>query len=327
MGLCLELISDGFISQCDMSENNLPSAKSEPEVAPGEFDFAGPITERPRVKRRALQQATTPKTIETPVEKVAPLESRPSESTAKPATSPTRPASSTTAKTQSASGTTSTRPKIASSVQPTSPHGTRPATLYYSSGSHQEKASPSPMKTTPAASPSSSTSASATPVTRTTPAASTTRPAAVVDYRTNVERQSREQKSVGGILSIVVYVLIGLFVIGASLAGYGLYVLSKQLNQQSVTMNDFDKRYTADTRDLNTKLANTLDTLTQAQAQIGRQQELIVKQQETINKLLSATEDNATAIRTEKAARAQETANIRTRLKDLEYTGPTTRKY
>jgi hypothetical protein len=310
-----------------MSENNLPSAKPDPEVAPGEFDFAAPITERPRMKRRALQQATAAKPPEKEVEKAAAVEARPSETATKPSVSPTRPASSPTTSSQPTSTTTPTRPKIATSVQPNSPHGTRPATLYYSSGSHQEKATPSPMKSTPSASPSSSTPASSTSVTRTASAASATRPASAVDYRSNVERQSREQKSVGGILSILVYTLIALFVLGASLAGYGAYVMTKQLNQQSVTMSDFDKRYSADYKDVNARLAATMDNLTQAQAQIGRQQELIVKQQDTINKLLSAAEDNAAAIRQEKAARAQETANIRSRLKDLEYTGPTTRKY
>ena len=183
------------------------------------------------------------------------------------------------------------------------------------------------MKSTSPASSSPSTTAASTSAPRTTASTASTRPASVVDYRTNVERQSREQKSVGGILSILVYTLIGLFVLGASLAGYGAYVMTKQLDQQSVTMSDFDKRYSADYKDINARLATTLDTLTQAQAQIGRQQELIVKQQDTINKLLTATDDNAAAIRQEKATRAQETANIRSRLKDLEYTGPTTRKY
>ncbi len=183
------------------------------------------------------------------------------------------------------------------------------------------------MKTTPTASTTSSTTAPSTSATRTTTAAAATRPASVVDYRTNVERQSREQKSVGGILSILVYTLIGLFVVGASLAGYGAYVVTKQLDQQSVTMKDFDTRYAADYKDINVKLATTMDTLGQAQAQIGRQQELIVKQQETINKLLSAAEDNAAAIKLERSARAQDTANIKARLKDLEYTGPSTRKY
>jgi len=120
---------------------------------------------------------------------------------------------------------------------------------------------------------------------------------------------------------------MAMFVLGFSLAGYGAYVITKQLDKQSVTMSDFDKRYASDYVDINARLATTVTTLTQAQAQIVRQQELIVKQQDAINKLLAAADDNASAIKAERSARAQETASIRARLKDLEYQGPTTRKY
>ena len=118
----------------------------------------------------------------------------------------------------------------------------------------------------------------------------------MVDYRTNVDRQAREQKSVGSLLSILVYALIAFVVIGSLLAGYGAYIVSEQLHQQSATVSDLDKKYAAANKDLNTKLAATQDTLTQAQAQITSQQDLIVKQQDTINKLLAATADNTTAL-------------------------------
>jgi len=185
------------------------------------------------------------------------------------------------------------------------------------------------MKTTPSASPAPSTSAApTTAAARTAPVASTaSRPASAIDYRSNVDRQAREQKSVGGILTILVYSLIFLFVSGACLATYGMYVITKQLNQQSVTMNDFDQRYSTDYKDINGRLVITMDNLTQAQATIAKQQEIITKQQEAITKLLAAADENAAALRQERATRAQETANIRSRLKDLEYTGPTTRKY
>jgi hypothetical protein len=182
------------------------------------------------------------------------------------------------------------------------------------------------MKTTPSANPapSSSSAASASPPRST---ASTLRTATVSDFRSNVERQSREQKSVGDLLSILVYTLIGLFVVGALLSGYGAYVLSKQIQQQSVTVGDLDKRLSDQNRALSDQLKSTMTTLSDAQAQIGREQELILKQQETINKLISAAQDNANAIKTERATRADETLSIRERLRDLEYRGPTTQKY
>jgi hypothetical protein len=132
---------------------------------------------------------------------------------------------------------------------------------------------------------------------------------------------------VGGLLAILVYSLIAFFVLGAALAGYGAYVVSVQLHQQSVTVSQLDAKYAAANKDLDAKLASTLDTLTQAQSQIDRQQELILRQQETINKLLSATQETAAAVRQEKQTRAEETASLRERVKDLEYQTTTTRKY
>jgi len=142
-----------------------------------------------------------------------------------------------------------------------------------------------------------------------------------------VERQSREQKSVGNILAYVVYGLIGFFVISAGLALYGADVIFKQIHDQSVTVSDLDQRYAAANKDLNAKLAATQDTLGQAQAQIARQQDLILRQQEELNRLIAATNDNANALKAEKQARAQETASLRAQVRDMEYRGATTQKY
>jgi hypothetical protein len=235
---------------------------------------------------------------------------------------PARPAPSSIPASKPSTSTV-TRPTSTASKPTTSPHGTRPATLYYSSGPRKDKEETTPsMKTTPSASPAPTPSTSPPRST-----ASTLRTASVSDFRSNVERQSREQKSVGDLLSILVYTLIGLFVLGASLSGYGAYVLSKQIQQQSVTVGDLDKRVTDENLALSDQLKTTMTTLSEAQAQIGREQELILKQQETINKLISATQDNANAIKSERATRADETLSIRERLRDLEYRGPTTQKY
>jgi hypothetical protein len=179
------------------------------------------------------------------------------------------------------------------------------------------------MKSTPTA---SSSTAAATPVsaTRTTASASAPRAAAPVDYRANVERQSREQKSVGNILNYIVWGLIGVFVIGAALAGYGGYVLSQRISDQSVTVRDLDSRYAAANKDLLAKLQATQDTLSAAQAQINREQDLINRQQDAINRLLATTADTSSAVKAEKAARAQETAALRTRVRELENTKATT---
>jgi len=328
-----------------MPDNNRPAAKPEPSEAPGEFDFDVPTAENPRLKRRSLKVKPSASTPLTPVSDVPPAarelaseapalspesvrpehQARPEEDDdaeinaevkfTEPAPSPAKASSTATQPTASTTGYT---PRTTSSVpQPTSPHGTRPATLYYSTGQRKDKEEPSSMKTTPTASP---TPSSTTPASSIRPAAtaSSTRPATVVDYRTNVDRQAREQKSIGGVLSIIVYVLIFFFVLAASLSGYGIYAISKQLHQQSLTIDDLDKRYAAQHEALAAQLNTTIDTLTKAQAQIGREQELILQQQEAINKLISANDANATALRQEKQARANETTSLRARLNNLE---------
>jgi hypothetical protein len=153
------------------------------------------------------------------------------------------------------------------------------------------------------------------------------RTSTVHDYRTNLERQSREQKSICSLLSILVYVLIGFFVLGSSLAGYGIYALSKQIKQQSLTIGDLDKKYASENQKLDERLQATLDNLTQAQAQIGRQQALILQEQEAINKVSAANDANAAALRQERAARAEEEADLRARIRDLEYHGGSTTQH
>jgi hypothetical protein len=336
IGLCLELPAHRFISQWIMPDHKSPAAKSNSIATSGEFDFDVPMAENPRLKRRSLKPKSAPlapaSSIPTGAQKLASEAPPHSSGTVRPVHEPlpeedadaeinaavkfTQPSPGTT------KPTTGYIPRPASS---TNPHGTRPATLYYSSNSpRKEQEEPSPMKTTPTASPTSSPSP---PSPLRSAAAPSARPATVVDYRANVERQAREQKSVGGVLSIVVYVLIVFFVIGASLAGYGLYAITKQLHQQSLTIDELDKRYAAKHEILAGQLNTTIDTLTRAQAQIGREQELILQQQEAINKLIAADDAASTALKQERQARASETASLRARVNSLENRGTSTQRY
>ncbi len=349
-----------------MPDNQIPATQSEAGAAPGEFNFDKPETENPRIKRRSLKAKPTglikPSGLAISaardLEREAPSLSAGQSQAAQPKSQAPAPAKSVSVvakaadapvappRTTLAASTTSSRPASGSaaaksattssstSSQTTSPHGTRPATLYYSSNPRKDKEAPSPMKTIPtsgqpSASASSTSTASATTPLRTSAATtaasavrpSTTasaRPAGTIDYRANVERQTREQKSVGNILSYVVYGLIGFFVISAGLAGYGTKVIFDRLHDQSMTVSDLDARYAAATKDLNAKLATSQDTLSQAQAQITRQQALIVSQQEELNRLIAATNDNVNALKLEKQARTQETSALRARVKDLE---------
>ncbi len=359
-----------------MSENNTPATKPDPEALPGEFDFTQPVEENPRVKRRSLKVKKTAslkpangapemaRELEREAPPLSAKEAKP-EFQADPrhdddaernaAVTMKEPApgphfASTVKPTHPLTGSITERPSLISPTQkqPASLHGTRPATLYYSTAPRKKEATsaaaptatPTPTSTAPKASPSpassptpmkttstASTAPSAAKASPLTTASTATRPASVVDYRANVERQAREQKSVGGVLSILVYTLIGFFVLFAALAGYGAYVVSVQLHQQSVTVSDLDKHYASEVKDLNVKLATVNDTLALAQTEIAHEQDLILKQQETITKLTATIQDNATAIRQEKAARAEETSNIRARLRNLEYQAPGTHKY
>jgi Skp family chaperone for outer membrane proteins len=339
MGLCLELPAQRFISQWVMPENQIPATQPEP----GEFNFTQPATENPRIRRRSLRAkpaglikpsggappAARELERETPpISAEQGIKPRDTEVTRETPVAPPRttPSAITTPPSQPASGSATTL-RIASTTSPdTSPHGTRPATLYYSSQPRKDKEAPSPMKTIPTTSTAPSSSASTLPSSISRSTTTPSRPATTVDYRANVERQSREQKSVGNILSYVVYALIGFFVVSAGLAAYGADVIFKQIHDQSVTVNDLDQKYAKATGDLNAKLAATQDTLAQAQAQIARQQDLILRQQEEINLLIAATNDNTSALKQERQARTQETSSLRERVRDLENRG-TYQKY
>lgn len=341
-----------------MPENQTPATQPESGAAPAEFNFDKQATDHPRMKRRSLKakpeglikpSAATPAAArelerEAPplsAEQAQPAKSQtpvvakvlpPAKAAQAPVAAPPRatPSPATTTSQPASAGATPAPKPAAASTPTASPHGTRPAALYYSSYPRKEKAAPSPMKTTPLASPASSSSAASTgtlppPAART--ATSLPRPAANVDYRANVERQSREQKSVGNILSYVVYALIAFFVISAGLAVYGADVIFKQLHDQSTTVSDLDSRYSAANKDLNAKLATTQESLADAQAQLSREQDLILKQQEEFNRMIVTMNDNITALKAEKQSRMQETASLRARVRDLENRGTFTQKY
>ncbi len=301
--------------------------REAPPLAPEEVRATTPSGKAPaRTPVHDSNPASTSKPAIDAPPKVTPSAASPT------ASRPSQPPATSTAKAAPASTTGSaTRPAV-------SPHGTRPATLYYSTSSRKEKEATPAMKTTPTA-PASTPASTATPVSVTpvSSSASATRPAMttssprtspVVDYRANVERQSREQKSVGSILAYVVYALIAFFVLSAALAGYGAKTIFDRLRDQSATVTDLNQHYAAVTQDLSAKLATTQQSLTDAQAQIARQQDLILKQQDQLNRTLQEANANVDAIRQEKQSRAQETASLRSRVRDLENRqGTTTQRY
>ena len=243
-----------------------------------------------------------------------------------------------------------------------SPHGTRPATLYYTSQPKKEAASSmkpnstatsattpvsssSASATRPASAATSTTTAAARPATAatsatrpaTTASATAARPATAAatptaatrpsgggfDYRANVERQSREQKSVGSIISYVVYGLIAVFVIGAGLATYGTVVIFDRLHDHATSISSLDDKYAQKDAELTKAIVTTQETLAQAKATIAQQQDLLNKQEEEISQLHAAintaSSASADAIHAEARARANEAAALKARIRDLEY--------
>jgi hypothetical protein len=154
---------------------------------------------------------------------------------------------------------------------------------------------------------------------------SSARPAGVSDYRSNIDRQSREQKSIGSILNLAVYALVGFFILATVLAAYGAHDVYKQLHAQSTTVSELDARYSAANQALNDKLTSTQAGIQQVQAQLSHAQELILRQQDLLTKMQASLDAQAQALREERATRAaetsiraQETAVLRSRLRALE---------
>jgi hypothetical protein len=235
----------------------------------------------------------------------------------RPATAPTQPASHRPSTPTPMQTPSTSRP--ASSPQP-APN--RPAGASTAGATASRPAG--------AASSTASTGASATGATRAVsttvagPAASS-RPGGVSDYRANIDRQTREQKSIGGILNLAVYALIAIFILGAGLAGYGAHIIFKQLNEQSSTVTDLDSRFSTANDQLTTQLKTTQQSLQQLQTQADREQDLALKQQDTIAKLQAALTADTEALRQERSARAAESsaraseaAVLRARVRTLE---------
>jgi hypothetical protein len=294
-------------------------------AASGEFNFAdsAPVEDKPRIKRRSLKPRPAPAPAPAAGEP-APIPPEPEpddlESSASAQPRPAEPAPATAPKLYTTAGATTPRPAAATSSSSTPNSG-----LYYTTGARREAeraaasanppmkpSTPTPSSSSGAATPAASLSAYR-PTTGTTPRTST-----ASDFRANIDRQKQEQKSVGNVLSYVVYAIGALLILGAALAIYGGYTLSRQIHEQSVTVSDLDTRYAAENKQLTEALGTTNDTLSQAQAQIRRQEEMIARQQDTINKLVTTNDEIVAALHQERVTRASETSNLRARVRNLE---------
>lgn len=133
----------------------------------------------------------------------------------------------------------------------------------------------------------------------------------ISDFRRNADRQRREQRTTTTILSSAASLLIGSIILVAVLAGFGGYVLWKQIQSQSVTVAQLDSRLSESV----TALANdAADTKRALEEQMAVNQQL----QDRISKLATQNDRLSSMIVNERAARAKELAPVLKRVQKIE---------
>ena len=130
----------------------------------------------------------------------------------------------------------------------------------------------------------------------------------VNEFRRNADRQSREQQSVGSLLSIVGFSLLFGLLLVAGLAGYGGYVLYEQIKQNSATIAEAERNLRAETD----TLRGQIKVLERAQSEAER---IAREQQEVLTKLTMKTDEILVAIRNDSRARTKEIGDIREEIK------------
>lgn len=128
-------------------------------------------------------------------------------------------------------------------------------------------------------------------------------------YTRNVERQSREQKSMNNLLSGVgLFLLVLVLIVGAS-AGFGGYVIWKQIQDQAVTVNQLDVKYAAAVSALN-------QNLTLSNEQIAAHQSALSALREETASLKSQLAASSSLLRSTQ----RDLDNQKTRVQQLERT-------
>jgi hypothetical protein len=137
----------------------------------------------------------------------------------------------------------------------------------------------------------------------------------VSEFRKNVERQSREQKAVGDVLSWVGYSLLGGLIIVALMAGFGGYTLYRMIQDQSVTVAQFDAKYGAETASLHENVKDLEQELTQSRS-------LAARQQDQITRLSSRLDEANATLKTQKQIIDRDMADLKGRVRRMEGVRP-----
>lgn len=141
------------------------------------------------------------------------------------------------------------------------------------------------------------------------------RPNAPPDFRRNVQRQVREQRTVGSILGVAV-TLIGLVLLaGLGFAGYGAYILSQDLGAQKVSTSQMRSALRGDIDQLQTTLDKARKDLRIIQDALIDQQEDTARLADSVGFRLDKLQD---AVNEEQRSRQSETLLLRRRAAELE---------
>jgi hypothetical protein len=241
------------------------------------------------------------------------IKPKPLNSAAKPPTvslsssDPARPEAKAKIGAASASGASSTTGSAPASatVRPTTAE--KSSSVYFSRGDSDRSA-------TTHTSTQSSTAAPVYP-TPTHPKSMPVQTPAISEFRKNVERQTREQKAVGDVMSWVGYSLLGGLIIVALMAGFGGYTLYHMIQDQSVTVAQFEAKYESETAALRQNIKDLQQELTQTRS-------LTSRQQEQITRLSSRADEAAAIIKTQKQIIDRDMTELKGRVRRIEGVRP-----
>ena len=128
------------------------------------------------------------------------------------------------------------------------------------------------------------------------------------DFRRNAERQSKEQKTTGNILSGIAYALLAVIMIVASLSAFGGYVMWRQIQSQATTVAQLSDK-------LNNEVAVLRD---EAAITKKNADENFRRQQEILNKTIVSLEQQRANFLAEQKKKDREILSLQGRLTRIE---------
>jgi len=105
-----------------------------------------------------------------------------------------------------------------------------------------------------------------------------------LNVKRSIDRQRKEQRAVSSILSGVGLALLLIIVGCATLSCFGGYVLWKQIQRQSVTVDQMEQRINKELASLQARDAELASGLESAGAQLAKQQSLIEQAKAQLNR-------------------------------------------